>query len=87
MTINGAASKTGKARRTAIDGRTTRHPGYAIRLRGRKRIEKIVGWIKAPARLANVKVRSLLEVEAVFTFAASAYNLVRRPKLLARAVA
>src|SRR6195952_5975795 len=66
VAINGAVSKTGKVRRTAIDGRTTRHPGYAISLRCRKRIEEVFGWIKAQAGLAKVKVRSLPKVEAVF---------------------
>jgi transposase len=87
ITINGAVSKTGKVRKTAIDGRTTRHPGYAISLRCRKRIEEVFGWIKAQAGLAKVKVRSLPKVEAVFTFVAVAYNLVRLPRLLAGAVA
>lgn len=87
IAINGAVSKTGKVRKTAIDGRTTRHPGYGISLRCRKRIEEIFGWIKAQAGLAKVKVRSLPKVEAVFTFAAVAYNLVRLPKLLAGALA
>ena len=87
VAINGAVSQTGKVRRTAIDGRTTRHPGYPISLRCRKRIEEVFGWIKAQAGLAKVKVRSLPKVDAIFTFAAVAYNLVRLPKLLARAVA
>ncbi|CAA2145117.1 hypothetical protein MBLL_04239 [Methylobacterium bullatum] len=84
IAINGAVSKTGKPRKTAIDGRTTRHPGYAISLRCRKRVEEVFGWIKAQAGLAKVKVRSKPKVEAVFTFAAAAYNLVRLPKLLAQ---
>ena len=87
IAINGAVSKTGKVRKTAIDGRTTRHPGYAISLRCRKRIEEVFGWIKTQAGFAKVKVRSLPKVEAVFTFAAVAYNLVRLPGLLARAIA
>jgi hypothetical protein len=84
IAINGAVSKSGKPRKTAIDGRTTRHPGYAISLRCRKRVEEVFGWIKAQAGLAKVKVRSKPKVEAVFTFAAAAYNLVRLPKLLAQ---
>ena len=87
IAINGAVSKTGKPRRTAIDGRTTRHPGYAISQRCRKRIEEVFGWIKTQAGLAKVKVRSRPKAEAVFTFAAAAYNLVRIPKLLAGAPA
>ena len=87
IAINGAVSKTGKPRKTAIDGRTTRHAGYAISQRCRKRIEEVFGWIKTQAGLAKVKVRSRPKVEAVFTFAAAAYNLVRIPKLLAGAAA
>jgi transposase len=87
IAINGAISKTGKVRKSAIDRRTTRHPGYAISQRCRKRIEEVFGWIKTQAGFAKVKVRSRTKVEAVFTFAAVAYNLVRIPRLLARAVA
>ncbi len=83
IAINGSVSKTGKVRKTAIDGRTTRHPGYAISLRCRKRIEEAFGWIKAQAGLRKVKLRGRPKVEALFTFAAAAYNLVRLPKLLA----
>lgn len=83
IAINGAVSKTGKVRRTAIDGRTTRHAGYGISQRCRKRIEEVFGWIKVQAGFAKVKVRTRAKVEAVFTFAAAAYNLVRIPKLLA----
>jgi len=87
IAINGAVSKTGKPRRTAIDGRTTRHSGYGMSQRCRKRIEEVFGWIKTQAGLAKVKVRSRPKVEAVFTFAPAAYNLVRLPKLLAGAAA
>jgi transposase len=81
--VNGSATKTGKTRKTAIDGRTLRHAGYAISQRCRKRIEEIFGWIKAQAGLAKLKVRGRQKAEAVFTFAIAAYNLIRLPKLLA----
>ena len=84
IAINGAVSKTGKVRKTAIDGRTTRHVGYAISQRCRKRIEEVFGWIKTQAGLRKVKLRGRIKVEALFNFAAAAYNLVRIPKLLAR---
>lgn len=87
IAINRAVSKTGKVRTTAIDGRTTRHAAYGISLRCRKRIEETVGWIKAQAGLAKVKLRGQPKVEALFTFAAAAYNLVRLPKLWARQAA
>ena len=69
-------------RSSAIDGRTTRHPGYGVSQRIRKRIEEPFGWIKAQAGLGKVKLRGLAKAKAVFTFAVVAYNLVRIPKLL-----
>lgn len=83
ITIDGRISKTGRVRKTSIDGRTTRHPGYAISLRCRKRIEEIFGWAKTVGGGAKVKVRGLAKVKAVFTFAIAAYNLIRIPKLIA----
>jgi transposase len=71
--------------RSAIDGRTTRHPGYAASQRIRKRIEEGFGWMKAVAGLARPKLRGVDRVGWAFTFAAAAYNLVRLPKLLAGA--
>ena len=87
MTPHIAVSKTGKRRQTAIDERTTRHVGYEISQRCRKRIEEAFGWIKVQAGHARVEVRTRPKVEAVFTFGALAYNLIRIPKLLARATA
>lgn len=69
-------------RRSAIDRRTTRHPGYAASQRVRKRIEEAFGWIKAIAGLRQTKLRGLARVDWAFTFAAAAYNLVRLPKLM-----
>lgn len=74
IAINGAMSKTGKVRKTALDGRTTRHAGYAVSLRCRKQIEEVFGWIKAQAGLRKVKLRGRAKVEALFTFSAAAYN-------------
>jgi transposase len=85
VAIDGHLSKTGKPRKTAIDARTLRHPGYAISQCCRKRIEEVFGWIKTTAGLAQLKVRGLDKVRAVFTFAIAAYNLVRIPRLLAAA--
>jgi transposase len=70
-------------RRSAIDGRTTRHPGYAVSQRIRKRIEEAFGWIKTVAGQDKTKFRGVDRVGWAFTFAAAAYNLVRLPKLLA----
>ena len=82
IAIDGHLTKTGKRRKTAIDGRTTRHAGYTISQRCRKRIEEVFGWIKTTGGIAQVKVRGLAKVQAVFIFAIVAYNLVRIPKLL-----
>lgn len=72
-------------RRSAIDGRTTRHPGYAVSLRIRKRIEEVFGWIKSAAGLRKTRHRGTARVGWIFTLTAAAYNLVRLPKLLAAA--
>ena len=69
-------------RRSAIDGRTTRHPGYAISGRRRKRIEEIFGWTKTTAGLRKTRHRGVARVGWIFTLTATAYNLVRLPKLL-----
>jgi len=74
-------TKTGKRRRTSIDGRTTRHPSYAVSQRIRKRIEEGFGWIKTSAGLAKTRHRGLERVGWMFALTAAAYNLVRLPKL------
>jgi transposase len=70
-------------RRSAIDGRTTRHPGYAASLRVRKRIEEAFGWIKTVGGLRKTRHRGTARVGWLFTLTAAACNLVRLPKLLA----
>jgi transposase len=69
-------------RRSAIDRRTTRHPGYGMSQRIRKRIEEAFGWMKTVAGLRKTKLKGLPKVDWAFTFAATAYNLVRAPKLI-----
>jgi transposase len=71
------------ARRSAIDGRTTRHPGYAISQALRKQVEHPFGWIKAAAGLWQVKHRGRAKVDWVVTFGMAAYNLIRMKNLLA----
>ena len=85
IAVNDHLTKTGKRRRTTIDGRTTSHPGYAVSQRLRKRIEEVFGWIKTVAGYAKTRFRETERVEAAFTLATAAYNLVRLPKLLAAA--
>jgi transposase len=76
-----------KGRRSAIDGRTTRHPGYAVSQRIRKRIEEVFGWTKTVACQRKTRFRGLPRVRWAFTFAMAAYNLIRLPKLLGAIVA
>jgi transposase len=83
IAIDGHVRKNGAPRKTAVDGRTTRHVGYEISQRCRKRIEEVFGWIKSSAGLAKVKLRGRDRVDAAFTLALAAYNLIRLPKLLA----
>ncbi|KFC61827.1 Transposase, IS4 family [Bosea sp. LC85] len=82
VAINGAVSKTGKVRKTAVPPQVAQSPGYAISLRCRKRIEEIFGWVKTTGGLSQLKLRGLAKVEALFTFALAAYNIVRLPKLI-----
>ena len=83
IAIDGHVRVTGKPRNTSVDGRVTRHSGYAVSQRCRKRIEEVFGWIKSSAGLAKVKLRGRDRVDAAFTLALAAYNLIRLPKLLA----
>jgi len=72
-----------KSKGSAIDGRTTRHAGYAISQRIRKRIEEPFGWSKTVGLAAKTMLRGLERVGGQFIFNLAAYNLVRLPKLLA----
>ena len=69
-------------RRSAIDGRTTRHPGYAISQQKRKLVEQGFGWMKTIGGLRKLRHRGGPLVSWVFTFAAAAYNIVRLRRLL-----
>jgi len=71
---------------STIDQRTTRHVGYGISQKKRKRIEESFGWLKTIALMRKVRHRGIHKVGWVFTFAAAAYNLVRMRNLLASPV-
>jgi hypothetical protein len=83
VAVNGTVSKTGKVRKTAVPNEVAASLGYAISQRLRKRIEESFGWSKTVGGLAQVKVRGLAKVRAIFVFALAAYNLVRLPRLVA----
>jgi len=70
---------------TAIDGRTSRHAGYAVSQRKRKRVEEIFGWLKTIGLMRQTKHRGVDRVGWMFTFATAVYNLVRIRNLTAAA--
>ena len=78
MQVTPHVSQNQHARRhSAIDGRTTRHAGYEVSQRKRKRVEEIFGWLKTVAGMRKLRHRGLESVRWMFTFATAAYNLVR----------
>jgi transposase len=83
VAINGAVSKPGKARKTAVPPEVAASLGYAVSQRLRKRIEEGFGWTKTVGGLTQVRVRGLDKVRAAFVFAMAAYDIVRLPKLMA----
>jgi transposase len=82
-TVTPHVAQNQNGRRSAIDGRTTRHPGYMISQRIRKRIEEVFGWAKTVAGLRKMRHRGLPKVDWQFILAMAAYDLVRLSKLLA----
>jgi len=85
MKVRPHVAQNNKNRCSAIDGRTTRHAGYAISQKKRKRIEESFGWMKTIGMLKKVKLRGLEKVSWLFTFVAAVYNLYRLQRLQAQA--
>jgi len=83
VTQNQAVTKTGKTRNSAIDERTTRHPGYGMSQSRRAMIECIFGWGKQHGTMRKTKHRGIGRVAANFMLNLIAYNLIRIPKLMA----
>lgn len=71
------ACTTDFRRHSAIDARTTRHRGYELSQRKRKRVEEIFGWLKTVGVLRKTRHRGRARVDWIFTFAAATFNLVR----------
>jgi hypothetical protein len=78
MRVTPHVAQNTSGRRSAIDGRTTRHGGYAVS----QRIEEAFGWIKTVAGQDKTRFCGLERVGLAFTFAATAYNLICLPRLL-----
>src|SRR5579872_6789960 len=81
MNITAHVAQNNKNRRSAIDGRTTRHRGYALSQFRWPVIERAFGWLKAVAGMRKVKLRGLEKVSWLFQYAVAAYNLWRIPRL------
>jgi transposase len=85
MKVTPHVAQNNTNRRSAINGRTTQHAGYAISQKKRKRIEESFGWMKTIGMLKKVKLRGLEKVSWLFTFVAAVYNLYRLQRLEAQA--
>ena len=72
-----------KKKHSALDGRTTRHAGYAVSLRIRKRVEEVFGWMKTVGGFRRTRYRGVARTDLAGYLVATAYNLVRLAKLLA----
>jgi hypothetical protein len=83
VTQNKAVTKTGKTRNSAIDERTTRHPGYGMSQSRRAMTECIFGWGKQHGTMRKTKHRGIARVAIDFILNLIAYNLIRIPKLMA----
>ncbi len=85
MNITPHVAQNNTNRRSAIDQRTTRHAGYEVSQRKRKRVEQSFGWMKMVGMLRKVKLRGIDKVGWLFTFTGAAYNLCRLRTLMAKA--
>jgi transposase len=81
------ASNTGRRGGSAIDTRTTRHAGYAISQRLRKRVEEIFGWMKTVGGFRRTRYKGIARTQLAGHMVAAAYNLVRMAKLLSPSTA
>lgn len=84
LNVTPHVSKNDNGRRSNMDGRTTRHEGYAISLNCRWLVEKSFGWLQETGPVRHVKVRCLHKVDWVFVFSCAAHKLLRLPRLIAQ---
>jgi len=76
------AQNAHERRRSAIDARTTRQPGYAISQRFRKRIEEVFGWMKTVGNFRKTRFRGFGANQIAAYMVGAAYNLLRVARLL-----
>jgi len=81
MKVTPHVAQNDSHRRSAVDARTTRHEGYAVSQRKRKRVEEVFGWMKTVALQSKTRFRGPDRTGWMFTLAAAAYNLVRMRNL------
>src|SRR5271168_5116756 len=84
LNVTPHVTKNENGRRSNLDRRTTRQPGYAISLSRRWLVEKGFGWLKQTGPLRQVKLRGLEKVDWLFVFSCAAHNLIRLPRLIAQ---
>jgi hypothetical protein len=84
LNVTAHVTRNEKGRRSNLDRRTTRHPGYAVSLSRRWLIEKGFGWLKQTGPMRQVKLRGLHNVDWLFVFSCAAHNLMRLPRLIAQ---
>jgi transposase len=84
LNVTPHVTRNDKGRRSNLDRRTTRHPGYAVSLSRRLLVEKGFGWLKQTGPLRQVKLRGLEKVDWLFVFSCAAHNLLRLPRLIAQ---
>jgi hypothetical protein len=82
LAVTPHVAQNAKNRSSAIDSRTTRHAGYPISQRKRKRVEEIFGWIKTVGLSRKTRHRGTARVGWMFTFGVAVYNLVRMRNLI-----
>jgi hypothetical protein len=85
MNVTPHVAQNDTNRRSSVDERTTRHAGYEVSQRKRKRVEQSFGWMKMVGMLRKVKLRGIDKVGWLFTFTGAAYNLCRLRNLIAEA--
>jgi IS5 family transposase len=82
LNVTPHVTKYENGRRSSLDRRTTRQPGYALSLSRRWLVEKCFGWLKQTGPLSQVKYRGLKKVDWLFVFSCAAHNLIRLPRLI-----
>ncbi len=84
LNVTPHVTRNDKGRKSNLDRRTTRQPGYAVSLSRRWLVEKSFGWLKETGPLRQVKLRGIEKVDWLFVFSCAAHNLLRLPKLMAQ---